>query len=80
MGLEWCADVVEGCGDEDDAAAGGAVGAVVRVLGGGFEEVRHGGFESVEGAEDVDVDHGFEGISAEACERGEKVACCAGAV
>lgn len=39
-----------------------------------------GGFEGVVGAEDVDVDDGFEGVGAELSYGSEKVACCAGAV
>lgn len=79
MGLERCADVVECCRDEDDAPAGGGVSAVVWVQGGGLEEVGKGGFEGVKGADYVDVDYGFESVGGEAGERGEEVACCAGA-
>ena len=68
-------------GDEDDAAAcagiGGEVGVGVGV--GGVEEVGEGGFEGVVGAEDVDVDDGFEGVGAELGDGGEEIACCAGA-
>jgi len=41
---------------------GEAVGAV---QGGGAEEGGERGFEGVVGAEDVDVDDGFEGVGAE---------------
>ncbi len=54
--------------DEEDAAAGAAgVGdeAVGAVQGGGVEEGGERGFEGVVGAEDVDVDDGFEGVGAE---------------
>ncbi len=76
--------VVDRGGDEDDAAAS-AERVGVQALGrvgvgaGGVEEVREGGFEGVVGAEDVDVDDGFEGVGGEGGEGGEEVACCAGA-
>ena len=34
-----------------------------------------GGFEGVVGAEDVDVEDGFEGVGAELVDGGEEVAC-----
>jgi hypothetical protein len=71
---------VQGGGDEDDAAARGGVCAGVLVGGGGLEEVGERRFEGVVGAEDVDVDYGFEGVRGEAGEWGEEVACCAGTV
>lgn len=80
--LEGHGCVVDCGGDEDDAAAcaGGGGGEVgVFVGGGGVDEVREGGFEGVVGAEDVDVDDGFEGVGAELGDGGEEIACCAGA-
>ena len=60
------------CADEDYAAA-----CCVGVLRRG-EEVRESGFESVVGAEDVDVDDGFHGVGGKLRYGGEEVACCAG--
>ena len=52
---------MEGRGDGDDAAACEAVFAGERVSLGGLDEVRDGGFDGVEGANDVDVDDRFKG-------------------
>ena len=69
-------------GDGDDAAAGaGCVGgfAVGGVFLCGGDDVRHGGFHCVVGAEDVDFDYGAEGVGGELLHWGEEVTCCAGA-
>ena len=84
VGLEWQAGVVDGGGDADDAAAGAALGgavagAVVWMAGGGFDEGWEAGFDRVVGADDIDVDYGFEGVGGELRHRGEEVACGTGA-
>ena len=79
--LEGHGCVVDCGGDEDDAAACADVGGGVDfgfVGGGGCDEVGQGSFEGVVGAEDVDVDDGFEGVGGELIDGGEEVACCAG--
>ena len=73
MRLQGRAGVVDRGGDEEEAAAACAGG------GGGFQEVGQDGFDGVVGAEDVDVDHGFEGVGGELGEWGEEIACCSGA-
>ena len=81
--LEGHGCVVNCGGDEDDAAAcagwggGGVMGVFVGA--GGGDEVGEGGFEGVVGAENVDVDDGFEGVGAELVDGGEEVACCSSA-
>ena len=82
MRLEGHGCVVDCGGDEDDAAAcagAGGGGDFGFVGGGGGDEVGEGGFEGVVGAEDVDVDDGFEGVGGELVDGGEEIACCAGA-
>ena len=66
-------------GNKYDTAPSRGVTSSVRVLGGGFKKIWERGFEGVEGADHVDVDNGFEGVCGEASQRGEEVACCAGA-
>jgi hypothetical protein len=44
------------------------------------EEVGEAGFGGVVGAQDVDVDYGFEGVGGEVGDGGEEVAGCSGAV
>lgn len=72
---------MDGGGDEEEAAAcagaarGGTGGGVG---GGGGKKVGEDGFDGVVGAEDVNVDDGFEGIEGEVGDGGEEVACCSG--
>ncbi len=37
-------------------------------------------FQGIVGAEDVDVNYGFEGVGRELRDRGEEVACCAATI
>lgn len=67
------------CGDEDYTAARGGCGGGVWVLFDGGHEVGEGCFEGVVGAEDVNVDDGFEGVGGEGGYWREEVACCSGA-
>lgn len=68
VALHGHAGVVEGGGDVDDAC--------VRAL----EEVWHSSFDGVEGAEDVDVHDGFEGVGAHAFHGDNEVTGCSGTV
>ena len=68
VGLQRHSCVGERRGYKDDPTTCGAEcgvrwGFQRRGIGvGGFEEVGEDGFQGVEGAQEVDVDHGFEGV------------------
>lgn len=68
VGLQGHARVVERHGDEDDARRGAA------------EEVRRRGLDGVEGAQDVDLDDGLEGVGGHGLYGDDEVARRAGAV
>lgn len=78
--LERRTRIMQRCGYEDDAAAGGSRGFGVGILARRFYEVGEGRLERVVGAEDVDVDYGLEGVGGEGGEGGKEVSGCAGAV
>ena len=67
VSLERHACVVEGSRDVEDAGAGAP------------EEVGDGGLDGVEGAEDVNVDDGLEGVGGHVLQGGDEVARGAGA-
>ncbi len=72
------------CGGDEDDPPPGAVGVRVEAGGGvergGAEEVGEGCLQGVVGAQDVDVEDGFEGVGGEGEEGGEEVAGCSCAV
>lgn len=65
--LERHTGVVESGGDVDDASVFAT------------EKVRHGGLDGVEGAQDVNVHDGLEGVAGHTLHGGDKVASCASA-